>query len=1635
MALDLTGISNQNEFFFEHYLAALFEGDLKERVQTWAELGDLAPNKKLRLVIGSWNKYLRSAAGQNTAMRLLGQRTQTHLLLQALGFTLEDLSVELDAKETLQLSTQATKSDGQPGVWVISLTPPAMAYAAATGLVDSAGDTNRESPLAWGTESLPWVGELPKEAKDLSVEEWLGKALFARDPAPRWLLICTPWTVLLLERGKWAERRYLAFDLVTISTRKEDSTVNAMAALLGREGLQPAEGASLLDDLEEKSHKHAFGVSEDLKYALRECIEDLGNEAVWYIREKLKKGVFEKDLAGPLTRESLRFMYRLLFLFYLEARPELGYFPKRAKSRNQDPYWSAYSLENMRDLEMVRLTTDESRNGFYLHESLARLMDLVYQGFHEKTKERVHVDMSFDTVTSGGIVTSESAATFSHGMDLEALNAHLFDPDYDPEDGHEDALKLIRQVKYRNSVLQSVIARMSLGKSGVGKRQRRGRISYAQLGINQLGAVYEGLLSFRGFFAEQDLFEVQRVLKETAATADEEASDENLEVPEPADRAPVKTSQGPDPLDTAYFVTEEQLRECKPEEIVMDGQGADAVKRKIPRGTFIYRMAGRDREKSASYYTPHELAQTLVQYALKELLADKSAEQMLALTLCEPAMGSAAFLNEAVDQIADAYLQARQRETALHLPLEEYPLEKQRVKMFLADNRVFGVDLNPVAVELAEVSLWLGTLHKDAQVPWFRLQLCSGNSLVGARRQTLTLKNYTPQSPGLPQAQAWDSAPAKGQVWHFLLPDAGMVDYNDKVIKQIAAEPMDKIKNWRKGFLSDLQPAEAAQLEVLSQKAQELWAVHVKQLRSLRNRTTDTYVLWGQAAGKKQLTSTRDKDTILHGELFSRQLKASSTYRRLKMVMDYWCALWFWPIEKSHLLPIRQEWLSELSLLLHGSIQDTGTERPSLFPATVTQELQGLFQQHGIVDVDKLAQDHERFGLVATLAERHRFLHWELEYADIFVDRGGFDLVLGNPPWLKVEWNEGGVMGDANPLFVLRKHSAPDLAKLRTQAFADMPELRSSYLAEFEATAGTQAFLNAGQNYPELKGSQSNLYKCFLPLSWRLASPQGVQAFVHPEGIYDDPKGGALREQVYGRLRDHFQFENQLSLFAEVHHNTKYSLNIYGPRQTPAFIHIANLFHPATIGTSLGHNGLGPVPGIKSEQGKWNTTGHASRALQVGIAELELFATLYDEPGTPATKARLPALHAQSLVEVLKKFAATPRRLGDDPTGYYATEMWHETNSQKDGTLRRETRTPKHAGEWILSGPHFFVGNPFNKTPRSPCIKNSDYDVLDLATLPDDYLPRTNYVPAVDANEYRKRTPVLPWKKDGVEALVTGEYRLVCRRQLSQSGERTLIPTIVPPSAGHIHPVISTTFDNKSDLLNFAVSLVTIVLDFYIKANGKGDLYESTLRQLPLLDSNPRAIARLLSLTCLTTHYRALWEQCFDPTFASQSWASEDPRLPAEHWSNLQRPWNRNVALRSDLARRQALVELDVLAAQALHLTLEELLTLYRVQFPVLRQYEADTWYDQNGRIVFTASKGLPGVGLPRKAIKKGRQVTTPGWEDVREYAAGQVVRRVVVDNTLPGGPVERVIEYVAPFTLKQREADYAYAWEKLWVG
>ncbi|MBL3601403.1 MAG: class I SAM-dependent DNA methyltransferase [gamma proteobacterium endosymbiont of Lamellibrachia anaximandri] len=1658
------GINNENEFYSHHYLSEVFRGDIKATLDAWStaeeEGGEKSPVSQLK---GIYRDYFaateRLRRERSPRVRIDLQREIFWQLTVVLGYPWQPQNLQLEEGSEIPVLA-AVDHGGAPELLLIGAYDPEQEGA---------------DPLSLSPDKAQFHGEVPPDP-DILKESWndiISKRIYAQAHPPRWVLLLSDKQLLLIDRLKWNRNRLLRFEWDEILGRRDDATLKAAAVLLHRDSLLPPEGKggqSLLDSLDENAHKHAFAVSEDLKYALRQSIELLGNEAAQYLIEHTKTGYTGKNAidADQLSRECLRYMYRLLFLFYIEARPDLGYVPLQSEA-----YRQGYSLESLRDLELVRLESEESRNGYYLHHSIQRLFDLIHQGYSGVQDHQA----------------SLSVESIHHSFHIEPLDSHLFDPQYTAQ---------LNRVQFRNETLQQVIRKMSLTRPGKG-RKRRGRVSYSQLGINQLGAVYEALLSYRGFFAQTDLYEVK------------------------------KAGTEPHELETGYFVSADALENYTEEERVYDKaelsslpaqtklmprgykdeQGHNKL-RLFKKGTFIYRLAGRDRQKSASYYTPEVLTKSLVKYALKELLQEKTADEILQLTICEPAMGSAAFLNEAVNQLSEAYLERKQAELNQRIPHDDYATILQQVKMYIADRNTYGVDLNPVAVELAEVSLWLNAIHQGRQVPWFGYQLFNGNSLVGARRQVYETHLLGKQKKG----EAWyDQAPIRiqavgaapsprksTQVYHFLLPDPGMANYKDKTAKALEPERFKKITDWRKQFSKPLDSEQIKVLLSLSEKIDQLWAEHTQQLEADRVRTEDALQVWpdvgatpsrrsdasysnlfrgeGAAPTASQpgvsFTTTTQKDQIRATGIFNLNAKTASAYRRLKMVMDYWCALWFWPIEQSNLLPDRDTFLMEIGLLIHGNILDTQPPQQNLNLSSVgaapsrrsdapdsslfrgegaaptvpgnqaqmdlgTDDNQIQFTDNkGQLHIERLFEHFPRLKLVHELAEQHRFFHWELAFADIFASRGGFDLILGNPPWLKVEWQEGGVLGDWHPLFNLRKFSAKRLTDERQAAFDRYPELKAAWFGEYEQQEATQNFLNASQNYPLLKGVQTNLYKCFLPQAWMIGAARGVSGFLHPEGIYDDPKGGKFRGSVYPRLRGHFQFQNELNLFAEVDHHAKFSINVFGAPNNITFDHLANLFAPATINTSYAHDGTDPVPGIKNDQGKWNTTGHAQRIIRVDEEALTTFAQLYDEAGTPPKQARLPALHTQQLLSVLEKFAAQPRRLGDLKGEYLSLEMWHETNAQKDGTIRRDTRFPEHAGQWVLSGPHFFVGTPFYKTPRAECTQNSHYDILDLETLPDDYLPRSNYVPACSEEEYRQRTPRVPW---GERKRVTEFYRVAFRAMLPPANERTLFSTLIPKGVSHTNGCRSYAFsgNNTETLIAFSGQTISLPFDFIIKSSGRTNLHQM-LDDYALLNGNVPLSIRVLILQSITTSYADLWQSCYRPEFNQQHWAKSDPRLPDSFFKNLTPQWQRNNALRSDYARRQALVEIDVLAAIALGLTLEEMITLYRVQFPVMRQYEADTWYDANGRIIFTASKGLVGVGLPRKANKKdapcrlvhpdGRSEQLPlGWENVRELPAGTRIIRTILDDTQPGGPREREITYTAPFDRCDRETDYRAVW------
>ena len=642
-------------------------------------------------------------------------------------------------------------------------------------------------------------------------------------------------------------------------------------------------------------------------------------------------------------------------------------------------------------------------------------------------------------------------------------------------------------------------------------------------------------------------------------------------------------------------------------------------------------------------------------------------------------------------------------------------------------------------------------------------------------------------------------------------------------------------------------------------------------------------------------------------------------------------------------------------------------------------------------------------------------MHWELEFADLFAERGGFDLILGNPPWVKLTWEEKGVLSDSQPMFAVRNLSATQTSQQRTESLTNHI-VKHQYLAEYVIISAEQNYINSPANYYSLKGLQGNLYECFLPQAWTFANEDGIFALIHPESVFNDSKGTEIRKELNLRLKSHFRFSNAMKLFADVHTSREFGLNVYSNRGSYRFDQIVNLYTAQTVEECYESNDCGPVY-IKDESGKRNIRGQKNRITTIGRDELKLFARIMDD-SDDWKSARLMSIYAEELIETLKCFNRQDRKLADLKDNLFCSMLWDETNAQKDGTIVRNVHFGQ-AIDTILSGAHIGTANPLFNCSNAGCKGNNDNTSIDLTIIPRDYLPRSNYSPNIDISEYVVRIPSAPWGKK-----YTDDYRLVGRKMIDIEGERTLMPSLIPPKIGHTNGIIGFSFKNSSDLILTLGGFCSLPYDFFIKVCGKGNLQMNTAGMLPMLDGDDaiskEIVVRTLLLNCLTVYYAEIWSESYCDDFRNTTWSKIDDRLSNTVFLHLEKEWNEHTPLRSAFERRQAMVELDVLVAMKIGMSLDQLEGAYRIQFPTLQQHERDTYYDAAGRIAFAKNNALTGVGVSRVEFEK---------EFINAFQ-GQVFYRTITDDTMPGGPVERTIEYVAPFDRCDREQDYETAWK-----
>ncbi|MHA6802322.1 Eco57I restriction-modification methylase domain-containing protein [Salinifilum ghardaiensis] len=1478
-------IRNVGDFLSPHWFSEAFPGKLKELSKRWRTDAEQGKSTPLRGLSQNTGRFLTAKAnlpkpgddGFDEAVAGLHA-----VLLEALGFRAEPQELATEQSETpvvVPLLARGQSPDGE-ALHVLQ--------AAPVDDVDdlfSADEGRLLEPLQ--VQSGPEkVEEVPSVAKAV-------QQLFLTAHAPRFVLVLAGGWALLSDVERWAEGRYLAFDVDTALSRKDDRATGELAwlaGLLSADVLLPSEdGTSRLAEFTEDSVKHAVGVSEDLREGLRISVELIANEVIRKRRENGEAVEGDPDLPRELTTQSLRFLYRILFLLYAEARPELGILPVGAPE-----YDAGYGLDRLREL-IQRPLVGRSRDGHHLHDSLRLLFSLV---------NRPQEDQAGDQ---------------DEGLSFEPLRADLFDRDY----AHH-----IDKVDLSNTVLQQVLALLLLSKPSKSGGQR-GYVSYAQLGINQLGAVYEGLMAYSGFIAERELVEL---------------------------------AKNGDPSKGTWLVKREKLGEYSEEHVVKREDPLTGEKSFVihPRGTFVYRLSGRDRQRSASYYTPEVLTRCVVRHSLAELLSeDTPAQDLLEYRVCEPAMGSGAFLNEALNQLAAEYLRRRQVELNQQIDPEEYRGELQKVKAYLALHRCYGVDLNDTARELAEVSLWLNVMHPGLQAPWFGLHLKRGNSLIGARRATYDMvalgraKKSWLRTPPTDRPLSGGDVP-NGEIHHFLLPAAGWGSIKDvKQAKELAPEQVQRIKDWAKDVTRKPGQKQLERLRSLARRVERLWHLTLRRLEISEREVSRNIDVWGAELPP------------VHGAVEREEIEQKITdpeelYQRLRLVMDAWCALFFWPVTTEVEPPDLDEWIATLEGLLgvwgdpkqsKAKSRGGGADPNQLDFAADVEDLRELAAVdelekdfYRMRPVTELLLEHPWLGVVREIAQREGFFHWELDFAQVF-HRGGFDVQLGNPPWVRPTWNDDEILAEFEPSFVLEDKIPQSTFQQRRADVLSSATAQLQYLGDLCSWAGLNEHLGSAVDHPVLSGVQTNLYTSFMERSWRSMADSGVVGLLHPESHFTDPKAGKLREATYYRLRRHWQFINEAQLFEDVGHPVTYGVHIYGVSTTIHFLQMGHLLVPDTLEGSLNHDGFGEVPGIQYPAGGWDIRPHRSRLVNVSEQTLADWAALFDQPDTPAAQARLLRPVTHDHLDALSALAAQSERMHD--IAYSWSSGWHEKSAKDDGFIEWRTEYPPSWSEVILQGPHFSIATPFGKEPNENCRSKGDYSDWDIEKLPERVIPRTNYQRATDRETYDAGLDHWGGRPH------TDYYRVAWRRMTQPGLERSLTGTLLPPGPAHVHTVhsLAATTQRQTALINVLCS--SLPLDYLVKVSGKSDISDELINRFPAPLKHPAVpwlLLRTLRLNCLTREYAPLWEELYESGFATDSWT------PAfDDWPELgvtQREWSWETPLRSEFERRAALVEIDALVALMLGLTVDQLCLMYRGQFAVLRKYEHNMYFDNLGRTI-----------------------------------------------------------------------------------
>jgi hypothetical protein len=402
----------------------------------------------------------------------------------------------------------------------------------------------------------------------------------------RWCFCLTGESLRIVDSLRTYSRRYVEFELE--SAIDHDSTFAALWGLLRAAAMSGTESDArpLLERAIELSEKHRASVRSSLQVGVHEALFQLAR--AFAAAAKRRRGQSPANNGVDTFNESLIVIYRVLFLLFAEARGLVpGWHPV---------YRDGYTIESLRR----PVETLPRPRGLW--ETLQSIARLAHKGCRIGQ------------------------------LRVTPFNGRLFSPLESP---------LADSVSLDDGAVRQALLALTTRATSSGRQ----RIAYADLGVEQLGGVYEGVLD----------------------------------------------------LDPAARSTHRSVR----------------------------------RKSTGTFYTPRALTECIVRRALAPLIAGRTAAEILRLRVLDPAMGSGAFLVAACRYLATAYETALVREGTL-LPEEIDERQRTRFRRTVAQRCLYGVDINPMAVQLGRLSLWLATLAADHPLTFLDHRLRAGNSLIGA---------------------------------------------------------------------------------------------------------------------------------------------------------------------------------------------------------------------------------------------------------------------------------------------------------------------------------------------------------------------------------------------------------------------------------------------------------------------------------------------------------------------------------------------------------------------------------------------------------------------------------------------------------------------------------------------------------------------------------------------------------------------------------------------------------------------------------------------------------------------------------------------------------------------------------------